>query len=190
MKKLDKIFLFFILLIGLCFSICIIFLFCPTLPIQEVIKDRLSTFPWLNYLFIGYGAILCLCFFILILITLFSLNQSDYLIITKSKGELQFSKKTIESTIQYSIADLVEINFSKIRIKLSKKPDNINIYVKLSLNDTKELASITETVQEKIASALLSSLGITVKSILVKVTEVNTVKKENSEESPEGIRVI
>lgn len=193
MKKLDKILLFFISLIFLGLSVCVLSLFYPLPIVSDVVKYNLTAFPWLNYAFVGYSAIMCLCFFILLLTSLFFTNKSNFLIITRSKGEIQFSKKTIESTVRYSFADLDGISSSKIRIRINKKPDKTKVYVKLSLNDTKALALLTETLQEKIASSMQASLGITVKSITVRVTELNpnnTAKKENIEDISEKDRII
>lgn len=183
MKRSDKILLFFVLLISFVFSVCLFFYFNPMQAIQDAVKDIQAACPWLNYVFAGYSIILCVCIFILLLITLFSPDKSNLLIIKKSKGELQFSKKTIESTVRYSFAGMERINFSKVRVKIHRKPEKTKVFVKLSLNDTKELVSLTGTVQEKISSTLQKSLGITVESITIKVTEFrsDTDKKENSE---------
>lgn len=181
MKKLDKILLAFISLIGICFSVCMLSIFYPIPYIHNIVMDSKAVMPWLNYVFAGYCIVICFLFFVLLIIALFSPKKSDYLVIGKDKGKIMFSKKTIESTVRYSFADLEEISFSSIKVRINKKPEKTKVYVKLSLNDIKGLAALTENVQERIASALQSSLAITAKSIAIRVTEYkqNNVPKES-----------
>jgi uncharacterized alkaline shock family protein YloU len=177
MKRLHKFLLFFISLIGLAVSVGIASQFYSIPLITDMIRETLTSSFWLNYVLAGYSAFICLCFFLLLLVALFSPNKSNNLILVKSKGKLQFTKQTIESAARYSFANLDGINFSKVRAKINRKPENTKIYVKLSLSDSSELVGLTENIQNKIESSLRLSLGIDIKSINIKVVEVTANNK-------------
>lgn len=174
MKKIDKVILFVVSLIGIGFSICTSSFFYPIPLIMEAIRSSPVFDTWLNYVIAGYNTFIGLVFFVLLLFSVFFPSRSNFLTIEKSKGKLIFSKKTVESVAHYSFKDLDGITFSEVRAKFSRHPDKTRIYVKLSVNNVDELVNLTETIQNKIESALQSSLNITVKFIIIKVVGHNS----------------
>lgn len=174
MKKTEKVLLFVVSLIGIGFSVCISSSFYPIPLITKVIKSSPVLDTWLNYIFAGYNIFIGLCFFVLLLFSVFFPSRSNFLTIEKNNGKLIFSKKTVESVAHYSFNDLDGIISSEVRAKFNRHPDKTKIYVKLSINNATELIDLTETVQNKIESALQSSLNITVKSITIKVVRLSS----------------
>lgn len=181
MKKSNKILLFFVSLVSLALSVNLLSSFYYIPFVTGMFNNYKALFPLLNNIFAGYTALMCLCFFLLLLAAVLSPVKSRDLVLVKSKGKLRFSQQAIESTVRCSFADVDGINFSKVRVKIDKQPENTKIYVKLSLSDTSRMAGVTETIQDKIESSLEASLGIAVKSIDIKVVEFNTeARKENA----------
>ena len=181
MKKRYKLPLFVFSLAGLGLSLGILSLFYPIRFITDAVAGYCAAFPWLNTVFIGFGAFLCLCFLLLLLAALLSPDKSNLLTFVKSGGSLQFSRQTVESTVRLSFADVEGINLSRVRAKIGKQPEQTKIYVTLSLNDSSRLIELTEAIQGKIESVLKSSLGITPKFIQIRVTDFSPDHKNQKE---------
>jgi len=192
MGRISKFILFIAALIGIGFSVCLYSLFYPVPFITDILRENLAL-DWLNQVFAGYNALIGLCFFVILLVVLFIPSNSDFLNIKKDKGNLQFSKKTIESTVRYSFIDLDGIISSDIRVKFNKDPDKTKIYVRLFLRDPSQLLDLTETIQSRIECTLQSSLGIAVNSIVIRVVESNPSvqgSKGTAQDSTNGGRVV
>lgn len=183
MGRFSKILLFILSILSIAISISILSLFYPIPFISDALKNSQDFYPWLNIVFSGFCVLIALFCALLILIIILSPGKSDDLALIKNKGKLLFSKQTIESTVMYCFADVSGINYSKVMVKLNKNPEKTKIYVKLSLNDSERLVELTQTVQEKIESTLISSLGIVVEHINIKVIEFNTHYKPEKQKS-------
>lgn len=193
MKKPYKILLFVVSLTGFALSAGILSLFYSAPFVIDTIRAWQSLYPWFNGVFAGYIAFICLCFLLLMLAALFLPGNSNDLTLKKGRGSLLFSKQAVESTVRYSFADVAGINFCKVRAKLGRQPEKTKIYVKLSVSDTTKLVGLTQTVQDKIHSALKSSLSIEAQSIDIKVAESapdNAARKENSGDIAKSGRVV
>lgn len=194
MNKPGKILLFIAALAGLGFSVALLSLFYNLPFITDTVRRYQALFPYLNDIFAGYIAFICLLFFLLLPVLLLIPNKSNDLLLQKNRGRLLFSKQTVESTVRYSFADVDGINFSKVGVRLGRLPEKTRIYVKLSLSDSSEMVGLTEMIQDKIETALKSSLGIAVKSINIKVAEFNpnsnAARKETALAAAKDSRVI
>ena len=189
MRKIYKILLIIVSLMGIGISVCITSFNNPASFIAKLLKGLPGFDLWSNYIFTGYHIMIGLGFITLLLLAVFIPGRNDFLMIKKSKGELSFSKKTIESAAHYSFKDLDGIAASKVKVKIARNPDKTKIHVKLTVNNINELLNMTETIQSNIESALQSSLSITVKSITVKVvgSDIREDAKDSLEISGGGI---
>lgn len=174
MRKPEKLLLFAVSLAGFGFSAVMLSLFYPIPVITDTVAAYRAFYPWLDNVFAGGAAFTCICFFLLLLVSLFFPDRPREMELAKSKGRLRFSKQAVESTISYSFAGMDGVNFSRVRAKIGRRPEKTRVYVRLSLNDPASLAELTETIQDKIASALESSLGITAKTIDIRTVELKT----------------
>lgn len=203
MKKLHRILLLIVSIIGLGLSAMLTALLFVESFFLNAVRVIRSVFPWLEAqtielwmggIIAGYIVFICLCFLLLLLLALFCPGKSNDLVLAKSKGSLRFSKQAVESAVRYSFADVSGVRLSRVRTKLDANPEKIKIYVRLSVDSPDGLLALTETVQSRIESALASSLGITVKSINIKVAdsgpEKPTVKTENVESADNNSRVL
>lgn len=192
MRRFEKVILFIIVAIGFAGAVCMFSLFYPLPFLSDWSRERLNLQTLWSTAFAGYTFLIIICFLILFIAILLFPNRSEFLVIKKEKGRLMFSKRTIESTAQHSFADMDGIHLSKVRAKIHKHPEKTKISVRLSLNQTDEMLALTETVQDRISSALQLSLGITVNSITVKATELsyeNQIYEIKKKESGKDSRV-
>lgn len=193
MKTPHKILLFAVSLICLGFSVCVLSTFYAIPYISTYVAWYMSAFTWTTLAFAGFALFICLCFLLLALAALLLPNKSNELLLQKSRGRLLFSKRTVESTVRYSFADVDGINLSKVRVKLGGQPEKMRVYVKLAVNDSSSLVGLTEKVQEKIEAALKSSLDVTPKTIDIKAAEFdpdNKTRKEIREPAAKESRVL
>lgn len=186
MKKLHKILLFIVSLAGLLFSAAMLSLFYYIPVLTDTVTFIYHLFPLLHNAFAAYIVFVASCFLLLIFTALFSPKASNYLVVIKNGGKLQFSKQTVESTVRYSFADVDGISLSDVKAALGGTPEKTRIYVKLTLTDPTKLMELTETIKGKIESSLQSSLGITAKSINIRVVELAQDNKARKEESSEA----
>ncbi|MDR2939892.1 MAG: alkaline shock response membrane anchor protein AmaP [Clostridiales bacterium] len=193
MGRLYKVLLVFVLLVGLALSFCLLSQFYNIPAVSDIVGAYREGRLWPDYILAGFCIAIGALFLLLLVVVLIMPSKSNLLIIKKAKGELQFSKRTVESTARHSFSDLKGVNYSFVRVKLNKLPSKIKVFVRLSINDTNSLAGLTEAVQDKIASTLKSSLGIDVSQITVKVNELNSnyvPPKDTGEEASDDIRVL
>lgn len=188
MKKSYKILLFVISLTGFGFSAGILALSYPKPIAIETLMAWQSYYPWFNAAFAGYIASICLFFLALMFVALFLPGKPHDLALQKDKGRLLFSRQSVESTVRYSFADVDGVNFSKVRVKLGSQPEKTRIFIKLSVSDTTKLVGLTQDVQDRIDSALKSSLSITARSIDIKVVESAPVQDARKEESTDLVK--
>lgn len=181
MKSFQKILLSLFSLIGLAFFAGVLSLLYGVPFTMDAAYVFITFYPWLDYFFAGFAGFMCVCFFLLLLFALFAPHKTNDLIVTKDRGRLMFSKQAVESAIRYSFTDVEGINLAKVRAKLSRQPEKTQIYVKLSVNDVSKLAGLSESVQKRIEAALGSSLGVTAKSIHIKVVEFNKAETTREE---------
>lgn len=185
MKKLHKIVLFIVSLIGLLCSVAMLSMFYYIPAVTDAVTLAYALFPFLHEMFAVYILLVALCFFLLMAAALLAPKSSGYLILMKDGGRLQFSRQTVESTVRYSFADVEGVNLSAVKAALGRTPEKTRIFIKLSLNDPNRLVELTEAVKNKIEAALQASLGVTAKSINIKVVEL-AQGKEPQDKGPQG----
>ncbi len=173
MRKIHKVLIFCISLIGIEFSVCAFALLYPLPFIATRVKETFALYAGVNYLFAACSAFLGLCFLILLLVALFYPSDSNFLILARSKGKIQISKKTIESTVRYSFKNMEAVHSSRIKVKINKNPDKTKILIRLSLSDTSDIVTLTETIQNNAEASLQRSLGLAIKSISIRVVTSN-----------------
>lgn len=186
MRKLHKILLFIVSLAGLLFSAALLSLFYYIPMLTDAVTLFYQIFPLLHNAFAVYIVFAAFCFLLLALAALFSPKTSNYLILVKNGGRLQFSKQTVESTVRYSFADVDGVNLSDVKAVLGRTPEKTRIYIKLSLTDPTKLVELTETIKGKIESSLQTSLSITAKTINIKVVELVQGNEAHKKESAES----
>ena len=174
MRAMIKIILLVIAAAGLSPAICMGASFYPLPLITEWMQSIVNLYPALNNIFAGFSLLIGLVFLVMFFIVLFLPARLDFLTVKKEHGRLEFSRKAIESTVRCSFADLDEVQAAMVSAKLDRQPEKTKVYVKLSLNNVNEMLALTEKIQERIASALLLSLGTKISSITVKVIRLSS----------------
>ena len=167
-----KILLFIASLIGLLFSLCIVAIYFPIPYITDVINNLRKLSPWIDFSIAIFAVIIGICFIVLLFVSLFIRVKSSVVITGKDRGTLRLSKRTIESTVRYSFADVYDIGYYKVKVNLNKNPGKIRINVKLSFTNPEKIAELTDTIQSKIDNALKLSLGLEVENINIDVLGV------------------
>ncbi|MCD7948045.1 MAG: alkaline shock response membrane anchor protein AmaP [Oscillospiraceae bacterium] len=182
MRTLYKILLIIVALICLIFSIGLLACYIPIPYLSDVISTARMA-QWLT----GFSIFLCALFLVLLLIGIFIPTKINQMTFPKEKGALQFSKRTVESTVRYSFADVDGIVSTKVRAKFGRQPEKTRIYVTLVVKDVTGLVQLSEIVQQKIEAILSASLDITVKSINIRVSEYRPnepLRKDNNKPEP------
>ena len=172
MSILNKILLSIVSLTGLLFSLIIAALIIPIPFITDSIISFRRLSPLLDMSLLIFDLIIGVCFVVLLFISLFISVKSSVVITVKELGTLRLSKRTIESTVRYSFADVYDIGYYKVKVKLNKDPSKIKINIKISFTNPDKIAELTDTIQSKINNALKSSLGLEVANININVLGV------------------
>ena len=172
MSIFNKILLSLASLIGLLFSICIVALFFPLPFITDAINNLRSLSILVDLSITIFAAIIGICFIVLLFIALFIRVKSGVVIAAKDRGTLRLSKRTIESTVRYSFADVYDIGYYKVKVNMNKDPGKIKIYIKVSFTNPDKIAELTDTIRSKIDNALQTSLGLVVANININVLGV------------------
>ncbi|MCC8123222.1 MAG: alkaline shock response membrane anchor protein AmaP [Oscillospiraceae bacterium] len=182
MRTLYKILLIIVALICLFFSVVLLACYIP-IPYLSDVLSTVQPAQWLA----GFSIFLCALFLVLLLIGIFLPTKVNHMNFPKEKGALQFSKRTVESTVRYSFADVEGIVSTKVRAKFGRQPEKTRIYVTLVVKDVTGLVQLSEIVQQKIEAILSASLDITVKSINIRVSEYRPnepLQKSGSQPEP------
>jgi len=171
MRIVYKLLLSVVSVAGLIISLWILS-WCTSIPyLSDTAHTFLSSYPWLSYVAAAFCIVLCVVFLLLLLTAILIPSRRTDLTFAQDRGLLQFSKQTIESTARYSFADIEGIVLSKVRTRIGRQPEKTRIYVKLAVSDSSKLMDLTQSVQQRIETALSNSLGITIKAIDIKVVE-------------------
>lgn len=173
MRTAQKILLFAVSLIGLAASGCVLSMVVEIPYLTELVGEYRDRFPWINGLFAGFIAALCLCFLLLLLTALLYPGETGGVMFRKANGALRFSRQAVESAVRYSFADIGGISYYRIRARTHGKPEKTTVRVRLAFTDPSRMLETTEDVQAKIEEALKTSLGITAKSVSVEVAGVS-----------------
>ena len=172
MSIFNKIILSIASLIGLLFSLCLTALYFPVPIITDAVNNLRRLLPWIDISIAVFAAIIGVCFIVLLLISLFIPVKSGVVITGKELGTLRLSKRTIESTVRYSFADVYDIGYYKVKVHLNKDPGKIKINIKISFTNPDKIAELTDTIRTKIDNALQTSLGLEVANININVLGV------------------
>ena len=172
MSILNKILLSIISLIGLLFSLSIAVLYFPVPFLTEIINNLQRQSILIDLSIAVFATITGVAFIVLLFTALLIPVKSGVVITEMDRGTLRLSKRTIESTVRYSFADVYDIGYYKVKVNLNKDPRKITINVKISFTNPDEVAKLTNTIQSKIDNALKSSLGIEVANINIDVLGV------------------
>jgi len=167
MRALYKILLIIVSALCLVLSVCLLSAYLPIAYLSEGLLE----YSWIQQSLAGFCVFLCALFLIFLLVGIFLPARRNTIIFTSGTGSLQFSRKTLESTVRYSFADVDGIVAAKVRVQFGRQPEKTKIHVRLAVDAVTDLVSLTQTVQQRIEAALQSSLGIAVKSIHVRVVE-------------------
>ena len=172
MSIFNKILLIIASLIGILFTSSLVMLFFTIPFVSEIIRNYQRSYQWVNLSYVIFFVIIGICFIALFFIALFIPVKSSVVIAAKDRGTLRLSKRTIESTVRYSFADVYDIGYYKVKVHLNKDPGKIIINVKISFTNPDKIAELTDTIRTKVDNVLQTSLGLEVANININVLGV------------------
>lgn len=113
----------------------------------------------------------------LFFISILAPASSHYLTINKAKGKIKISKEAIESTARYAVSDLIGNNAIDVKAKLNKHSHEPKIQADVYVDDADDITGLAGNIQQNIYQTVGSTINQPVKSVKVKVHEMDARSK-------------
>ena len=177
MNKLERILLFIVSLLVLSTSFVMFALLFPVPYVSDTLAAYLVFENWLGYYLIGFSVVLMIAFLVLFFISILAPASSHYLTINKAKGKIKISKEAIESTARYAVSDLIGNNAIDVKAKLNKRSHEPKIQADVYVDDADDITGLANNIQQNIYQTVGSTINQPVKSVKVKVHEMDARSK-------------
>ena len=177
MNKLERILLFIVSLLGLATAFVMFALLFPIPYVSDTLRSYLIFGNGLGYYLIGFRVVLMIVFLVLFFISILAPASSHYLTINKAKGKIKISKEAIESTARYAVSDLIGNNAIDVKAKLNKHSHEPKIQADVYVDDADDITGLAGNIQQNIYQTVGSTINQPVKSVKVKVHEMDARSK-------------
>lgn len=173
MNKFNRFILIFISIIGLLSMTTFASMAYPVPYLSNFASHLWQNGLWFSYTVVVVSIILGLFFLILLLTAIFVPTSDKFLTIKTGMGDIDISKKTIESTARQSFSDLTDAKNPEVHAKLKRKAKTATITVKATVVDAEKLPTLGKEIQQRVEESIQRALEIPVKSVNVKISEAH-----------------
>ncbi|MFC0234061.1 alkaline shock response membrane anchor protein AmaP [Vagococcus entomophilus] len=193
MKKVNKVSLFCIALIGIVVSL---FSFTAT---QSASPFNVIFLPLTQYQYIGeyvtyfvfWASILLFVYFIvLLLISLFAKKKEKEFLLKNSEGQLVIQAAAIRSLVRQQAEELHFLQNPQVNVKLSNKRQKISCKISGSAYSMSDLPGKSERLSDKVEHLLENMLGVHSENVDLNVLVKAKPKAKKEATKKQGTRVV
>jgi uncharacterized membrane protein len=165
-------------LVGLLALLFAIALFYPIQYLTPFVQDVVLANEYGRWAMLAALAFVALVILFVLLQALFAPGKRDNLLVKTETGELTFTKRSVEDTAIRSIQHLASVKFPTAKAKFGKSPEDTTIQVNFQVDEVADVINLANQVQSHIENAIETTMGVPVKDVDVKVTQLSQASIE------------
>ncbi|WP_227394888.1 alkaline shock response membrane anchor protein AmaP [Jeotgalibacillus aurantiacus] len=139
-----------------------------------------SAEPWYIYTILSISGFLGLIFIILLLTGVFAKPPEKYMKIKTGIGDIDISRKSIESVALKSIRSIEGVRSPEVHAKLHGRKETVSVHVDCHIFDQSGLPTIGKSMQEQIKVQIESLLEVPVKKVSINIQDPRKTTKSQS----------
>ncbi|MBT2583094.1 alkaline shock response membrane anchor protein AmaP [Planococcus sp. ISL-109] len=136
---------------------------------------------WFFYTVLSASIFIGFIFLILLLSGLFSPTPEKQIIIQTGEGNIEISRKAIESVALRSVKELSGVRDLLVRATINRKQNAVSIKVSCQVFDQTKLPSLGKQMQERVKESVGSLLEIPVENVEIIIGETKELHKKQTQ---------
>jgi len=165
-------------LVGFLALLFAIAIFYPIQYLTPFVQDVVLANEYGRWAMLGALAFVALVILFVLLQAVFAPGKRDNLLVKTEIGELTFTKRSVEDTAIRSIQHLPSVKFPTAKAKFGKSPEDTTVKVNFQVDEVADVINLANQVQSHVEHAIETTMGVPVKDVDVKVTQLSQASIE------------